>query len=288
MSTAQPLGADAMDSQNPTPKPERFQHIYHADATLFDINLHKPVHHAEKHAQIGVRGPHARYDHQAMGPYKLRGLISYGEGYTHVAAHETDLAYTTLTTGAVEDLNILDVVTADRVVGQIYTEHLKRKDSQESNPVPVVTFIGTRFDNLRICGQEIDLNLNLELIGGKKDGSLLNAEKLLGNVVETEHASDGDGMKPKPKEARSSTLVESIGKLPVGEKESEYCIFIPHIGRIIFGELTIIREPRKHEKEHDAYHVQLNMIRLELGCIAAGKGTVVALDTNGGGKGGGG
>jgi hypothetical protein len=281
-----------------TSAPAKFRHIYHADATLFDINLEKPVLHSEKHAQIGLRGPHQKYDHQAMGPYQLRGLISYGSGYTHVAAHETEKAYTTLTTGAVENLNVLDVLTADRIVGQIYTEYLKRKDCEdpnESDPVPVVTFIGTRFENLRICGQEIDLDWDIEVVGGKlKDGSYVNAEKLLGNpstnkvVNMPEHQSAADGPKPKPEARAVGSLVKVTKDPAVGIRETEYCIFIPHFGRIYLGELEICRVPGKDKKDHDAYHVKLNMVRLAMGCIAAGKGTAVALDTNGGGKGSGG
>lgn len=272
--------------------PAKFQHIYHAEATLFDISLQKPVLHSEKHAQIALVGPHPKYDLQEMGPYKLRGLISYGSGYTHVAAHETEKAYTTLTTGAVEDLNILDVVTAKRVVGQIYTEHLKRKDCDdpnESHPVPTVTFVGTRFEHLCICGREIDLEWDVEILGGKlKNDTYVNAERLLGNVVEI---SEGDGARSKPEARREGSLLKVTKDPIVGnvEKETEYCIFIPHFGRIFLGEIIVTRVPRKKERDHDAYHVQLNMIRLAMGCIAAGKGTVVALDTNGGGgKGGGG
>jgi hypothetical protein len=282
------------DNPDASSEQSKFQHLYHADATLFHIDLEKPVLHAETHARIGLKGPHPRYDHQAMGPYDLRGLISYGSGYTHVAAHETDKAYTTLTTGAVEDLNILDVVTAERVVGQIYTEHLKlkdSKDSKESDPVPVVTFIGTRFEHLRICGQEINLDWDIELLGGKlKDDSDLTAEKLLGNVVQIrEHSSSGEVAKSKQPAARTRSLISKISKPFVGEIDSEveYCIFIPHFGRIFFGEVEICRVPSENKHDHDAYHVKLNMIRLAMGCIATGNGTVVALDANGkGGKGG--
>ena len=49
----------------------------------------------------------------------------------------------------VEDLNGLDVLTADRVVAQIFTEHPPYDpENGQSDAVPTVSFLGTRFDNL--------------------------------------------------------------------------------------------------------------------------------------------
>ena len=54
--------------------------------------------------------------------------------------------WATLTTVVVDDLNVLEVLTADRVVGQIITDY------PLEGYVPAVSFLGTRFDNLRIAG----------------------------------------------------------------------------------------------------------------------------------------
>ena len=80
--------------------------------------------------------------------YRLEGVISFRSAYTQVAGNRDPKpghGYVTLATAVLEDFNILDVVTADRVVAQVSTEHPLDGD------VPTVTFLGTRFDNLRIA-----------------------------------------------------------------------------------------------------------------------------------------
>ena len=67
--------------------------------------------------------------------------------------------FSTITTAVVEDLNVLDVVTADRVVAQISTEH------PLVGYVPHITFLGTRFENLRIAGHKVELDLDPDFLG---------------------------------------------------------------------------------------------------------------------------
>src|SRR5439155_10804820 len=59
---------------------------------------------------------------------------------------------------------------ADRVVGQISTEQPLEGD------VPIVTFLGTRFENLKIGGHKIDPQLNLNLCGPKPEAERLYLE----------------------------------------------------------------------------------------------------------------
>jgi len=56
---------------------------------------------------------------------------------------------------------VLDVLTADRVVGQIITEH------PLVGYVPIISFLGTRFENLRIAGHPVELDLDLNILGDK-------------------------------------------------------------------------------------------------------------------------
>ena len=71
-----------------------------------------------------------------------------------------------------------------------------------------------------------------------------------------------------------------------------HVIDLPHFGKIFLGELMVDRENGKPSASKDApptpetYTFHLTMIRLEMGCLAQGKVKIVALDTNGGGKGG--
>jgi len=67
----------------------------------------------------------------------------------------------TLTTTVVEGLNVMEVLTADRVVGQTITEH------PLVGYVPTISFLGTRFENLRIAGYPVELEFDHNIFGPK-------------------------------------------------------------------------------------------------------------------------
>ena len=57
--------------------------------------------------------------------FQYRDLISYKSAHTQVAGSSTRLngPWTTLVSTAIEGLNVLNVITADRVVARVSTEH---------------------------------------------------------------------------------------------------------------------------------------------------------------------
>jgi hypothetical protein len=113
----------------------------------------KPL--SEKKAQENYLSQHSKN-------YRLEGIISYTAAHTQVSGHRSKKdprAFVTLATSSVENLNVLNVVTADRVVGQISTTHFPNQYS------PQVTFLGTHFENLRIARHKTTPLLNLALAG---------------------------------------------------------------------------------------------------------------------------
>ncbi len=143
-------------------------HYFHAEAThtLSGI-LHLPlvqVINPQASAQLPEAGG---YLSQQAQPYKVESVISYESAHTQVAGNKEvkpGHGWSTLVTSVVEGLNILDVVTADRVVGQVSTEYPLK------GYVPSITFLGTRFENLRIAGHPVKLDWDLNLCGNKPDG----------------------------------------------------------------------------------------------------------------------
>lgn len=94
--------------------------------------------------------------------YRLEGIISYSAAHTQVSGHKSEKhkgAFVTLATSVVENLNVLNVVTADRVVGQISTTHFPDQYS------PLVTFLGTHFENLRIARHPTLPELKIDFVG---------------------------------------------------------------------------------------------------------------------------
>jgi hypothetical protein len=170
--------------------------------------------------------------------------------------------------------------------------------------VPSVTFLGTRFDNLRIGGHKVEVHRNLEILGPKRgandsyfDDNTIKAdiakqraevEKTKGFADWADEAYPRDALALNGNDALQCSVVEGISDAPV--ESFGHVIDLPHFGRIYLGELKVTRELSKHPKsEYDKYRFRLTMIRLQMGCIAQGSTSAVALDTNGkGGKGGGG
>jgi hypothetical protein len=145
-------------------------HYYHAEASAVHGELKLPY--ASKierqaHAKVNPKGG---YESQQAKPFRVRGIVSYDAAHTQVAGHreedrEKKPAYKTLSTSLVEHVNILNVVTADRVVAQISTEH--PFDESEGH-VPSATFLGTQFHNLRIGGFPVEVELDLDLLDPRK------------------------------------------------------------------------------------------------------------------------
>jgi hypothetical protein len=271
------------------------EHYYHAKAEVLSAMLEQPID-EDIPPQALVELPESgKYQYEKADPFRLKGVISYESGYTQVSGHKSlkkGHGFTTLATSAVEGLNVLDVVTADRVVGQISTEH--PVDGQ----VPSVTFLGTRFDNLRIGGHKVEIDRNLSIIGPRHgdDRSYFDDPGVLARMEQQYERFNATGV-PEwvseryrwdrtavQREGRAEcSLVNGIGGAPgtsVG-----HVIDVPHFGKIFLGELTVKRDINPDPTEPNLYTFSLTMIRLEMGCLAQGNAKVVALDTNGQGKG---
>src|SRR5580698_11284354 len=140
-------------------------HDYYAEATVLSAELEQPLRDEIKpraHVKLPKDG---HYQFKQADPFRFEGILSYQSGYTQVAGHPSSkvAGFTTLATSVLEGLNVLDVITADRVVAQISTVHPAYGKGQ----VPSVTFLGTRFDNLRIDGHAVEVERNLEILGPK-------------------------------------------------------------------------------------------------------------------------
>ncbi len=104
---------------------ERYHH-FHAEADILSAELQRPLQQNIK-PQAFVKLPEeGGYLSQRAENFRLEGVISFHSAYTQVAGNKSlkpGHGWTTLVTSVVEGLNVLDVVTADRVVAQISTDH---------------------------------------------------------------------------------------------------------------------------------------------------------------------
>lgn len=257
-------------------------HHFHAEATALHANLQHPLNgeiKPQNHLKLNQEGGYLS-DH--VKDYRVDNVVSFKTAHTHVAGHESpkrDHPWITLTTSSIEQLNVLEVVTADRVVSQIATEH-PRPDGLH---VPKVTFLGTRFENLRVGGYQVNVEFNSKLfylqppagdlpyIGdsgflkeiGSSD-SFPDLKREWGEYLK--QLAAGGGTRPGAK-ARG-TLVEKLSAGPF--QTSGNRIKVPEFGEIVVAELEV---------DCDTFH--LTMLRLDMGCLAAGTMMLSSTITNG-------
>jgi hypothetical protein len=294
--------ATLLKSLLPTKDPS---HTYYAAADVLSADFEEPLRETIKPRAYVKLPEDGHYQFKHADPFRLDGLISYQSGYTQVAGHKSPKqghGFTTLATSVVEDLNVLDVVTADRVVAQISTEHpVYDPDNGLTDGVPSVTFLGTRFDNLRIGGHKVELERHADILGPKPANAMsyFDDASVLGRVAkqytDITSAKDfpewaGDRYKWDPAAAQRQgkmdcSLVNRVNGAP--GISFGHVIDVPHFGKIFLAELTMKRE-KNGTPGPEKYAFHLTMIRLELGCLAQATSCIVTAESNGQGSGGGG
>ena len=140
---------------------------YHADASSLGGFIEEPFQ-AVIPSRASVSLPAVGgYATTRTGTFEFKEIVSCRSAYTRVSGRtiERDGPWATLVTSVVEGLNILEIVTAERIVAQISIEH-----PREGGPAKV-SFTGTHFERLRVGGQEVFpvLNSNLFAMGTGAD-----------------------------------------------------------------------------------------------------------------------
>lgn len=120
--------------------------------------------------QIGGHGTGHSVD------FRHRHILRFDLAHTQVTGGqyrkegETEDTYSTRVSSVVEGLNIADVITADRVVAMLVSTY-----GPKSNGEPTVKLVGTHFDNLRIAGIPIHVDLAIDIFDYHHTHSLLAA-----------------------------------------------------------------------------------------------------------------
>lgn len=269
-------------------------HRYHAEATALegqiDLPFSQPI---ERQAFAKITGERSAYLSQHSDPFRVEGIVSYGAAHTQVSGHEEDKhgnPFITLSTSVVEDLNILNVVTADRVVAQISTEHPR------DGSIPTVTFLGSQFVNLRIAGHPVEVVLDWDILrdypGGtspitQHKGFLDCIGERLGLIRDHKDAPQefkdryaSNWCKTEAGEATDFSLFKGFKGDPYPGCFG-HAIDIPHFGKVLLAVVRI-----EHSKQRDDVYretlIDLTMIEVKMGCIAKGSMQVSMSKTNGG------
>lgn len=303
-------------------------HVYHAEAHVLSGNLKHPVEQPIEHKARVVLEKTREAGHvtEFIKETSLEGLISFKAGYTRASGskiEKKDLwgndhsGWVTLSTSVLEGLNVFEVITADRLVAQVSTEH-----AIKNGRIPKVTFLGTRFENLQVGGYPVKVELDLTICGDKpkEDQPYLQDRAFLDRVQR--QLEDIAGAKGLPEELEKKydakivyigdlkkrrrskgerdgypklecSLVKSIGPIPIpGVKTFGNIIFIPDFGTVSLAEVEVGITPHdgssapanSPQKPGDSHYFTLHMLNMHLGCIGGGTVTAATASANGHGS----
>jgi hypothetical protein len=270
-------------------------HRYHAEAQALegriDLPFSSPIE-PQAHAKIPDTGG---YFSQRTDSFRVEGIVSYNAAHTQVSGHQEHKhgnPFITLSTSAIEDLNILNVITADRVVAQVATEH------PVEGYVPKVTFLGTTFHNLRIGGFAVEVELDLDMPTDhprgvaytRHDGFMARVRERLGPVrqygdglpeeIATRYALDVSNLKGGGEKTEFSIVKRVEGRFPGRAFGNALEIF--NFGKVFLGNVTIEhRDPANGRDIHKETLIKLNMFEVRMGCIATGHVTGGSTTNNG-------
>jgi hypothetical protein len=277
---------------------ERVFH-YHADANALGGVLTHPYKTVISTAANVSLSNAGGFNSSPSVPYHLDHILSCKAAYTHVTGGEEDGHWTTLTTAVVEGVNLLEVVTADKIVAQISTKHAKVGNER------TVSFVGSQFVNLRVNGHSIEPILDRDPFhhgsappnrngsskgkssssAGKPQVSSYHHEDVRKLAAEqsrkvTGHPQAPDWVKRRygwltsadEIDEREHLLCSLVKEIRGGEPKDTFghVIYVPGFGNVFLAEVTL-----------DAGSHHLTMIRAEMGCASSGAVSVAAARTNG-------
>ena len=269
-------------------------HVFDAEASVLKGHLKLPVSQQiepQTHSKLAAKGG---YFSQRLDGYRLESVISFRSSYSHVAGNRSlkpGEGWHTLTTTVVEGLNVLDVLTADRVVGQTITEH------PLIGYVPSISFLGTRFENLRIAGHPVELDIDHEIFGAKPavDAPYTGDRGFLGRVSRQYERIRQHKDLPAELLERYNRLSSTLGASEAVEcslvnqaagrypgRSFGHVITIPGFGIIHLMKVTVKHEDFTQEtKVPKKTTVHLTMIDLKLGCAIQGEMMMAVHVSNG-------
>jgi hypothetical protein len=244
---------------------------FHACAHAFSGNFTRPFHHQidiQAASALPVTGGHG---HARVENFEFARFISFKAGHSHVSgAHQAeDDSNNTLSTAVLEGLNMMDVLTADRIVSRLYSKHPAK--AKEGN----ITWIGSRFENLRIAGCPVHIELNTDVF--EKLLTYEAAEDAFAKAGEFRKIAEDPlqtGDKLKPSDVKGVFLCSIVKKIEVpdcpGVTVSGHSLHVAGFGTVYLGELLIKRAEKT-----------LTMLRFDLGSSTSGSGTGGGVRTNG-------
>jgi hypothetical protein len=216
----------------------------------------------------------------------MDGLVSCDHAYSEIygTVNKTTGSWTTLVTSVVEGLNVVETITADRIVAMLSVEH------PLVGYIPKVSIVGSQFENLRIAGVKVNPVMNEGLIAPHADGkfpdkAIIEDENFVAKAVnqnqrlmETKDAPDwlrerygwvNSEEARKRKGYVQCSLVDEVQGAKPGSSFG-HVLRVSGFGNVFLSELM-----------SDQNTFRLSMLRVEMGSPAEGIMSFADADSNG-------
>jgi hypothetical protein len=246
--------------------------LYHAEASAAMGQLTLPYQEiipVPASASVPLNGGHAT---ASIENFNHRGIISFRKAEVHVfGAYSTkDGAHGAASTVCVEGVNILNVVTCDRVVLRLAAKY------PDGGVEPTFNPLGSHFDNLRIAGHRFEIDMATDLFTANGTWSKIkhawDHDQAFHDEVAKLSMIDATGNHlPEGKHGSIGvTLARNLDQLPRGLERRDHGIYVPHFGTVYLAEYFVSRHAQR-----------LMMLHVDLGCAVEGCGGIGSGQNNG-------
>ena len=251
---------------------ERRKHFhYHAHAVGLAGHITHPFEHLIETQATSALPPTGGRSQDRVDDYRLHDLVSFKSAYTSTTGNysESDGAFFTVSTSTIEKLDILGILTADKIVARVMSRHpyVDPKSKDRRTVEPEMVPLGCHFDKLVIAGHEVRSSLHMGALCdlSKYSDMRKHGRKRLGNAVH--YMDDADP-------PIHCTLIDEleVGHAPELKVHDKWrnTIVVDQFGTIRLGEFIV-----------NPYARRITMLKVRLGCGTEGILTVTSSEGNG-------
>lgn len=282
-------------------------HTYHAKALGISGKIQRPIKEdIEDQARVSLDDRRGGHFERFVEEMSLEGFVTFKRAESRVSGHRNpkNNGWVTLATSIVEGLNVFEIITVDRVVSQLSTDH-----PYVNGHVPEVTFVGTQFVDMKIGGFPVTPKMNLGIFPKKPHGDesyFDNGEFLTGIQKQTKSVIDSSDVPSEIKQQYDEKykyvtgLIEGLGKpcdhlrkitfsvvdgivgeVPIpGFRPFGHILQVPGFGAVSLGEVTVTEKIHDPKERPDMY-IEMTLIHMNLGCVGHGTVQAATVATNG-------
>jgi hypothetical protein len=222
--------------------------LYQADAVAFGGKITLPfqeVLEGQATCSLSINGG---YSQASVENYRFKNFFSFESARSQVIGNysPSDDAYFSMGSVCIEKINILDMITCDRIISRVAAKY-STEDTEDAR----ITTAGCSFENLRVAGKLLDVKLANNLFDDfstYKSLSTARGKEALSSLVLAQSKGPIAGY----------TLVSN--DLDLGFNQ-DHVLEIPHFGTLRLGRLYCAYNARR-----------VSMLEVTLGCPGEGDG----------------